>query len=348
MRPDVVLKVSFICMRILIIFILRVFSLKLGIKLIMTSLNEPDVIEIGRALGYDFFQFGVKEIRHDWSASVAEGFNHATVLNVSRQPTNRYINKWLQLRLNALRRHRYVDAQMTPELLQKIDVEYCPVTRQKLTHGELTDTDWSIDRLNNEGAYAPHNLAVMSTLANRAKDILSYEQVFALSQRQESTDGLTSAEWLRLAALMLGPCFATRPRSAPLIPLTATIPKHTVRLAMQQIQYVFTTLAGSSAGRNALVKYFRMASSDAHAYFHLRLLADSVHEGLKRVDVSWDVWLQPGVMKALQDWRSSLNLSSYALAGQISMELAGGRQIAKSSLQAWQLTTRGFLPARSK
>ncbi|MFZ6731657.1 hypothetical protein ACO0LG_07030 [Undibacterium sp. Ji42W] len=309
----------------------------------MTSIDEPDIVELGRALGHDFFQFGMKEPGQDWPASVAEGFRHAVASDVSRKPTSRYINKYLQLRLNALRRRRHVDAQLTPELLQKIDVEFCPVTRKKLTHGELKDTDWSIDRLNNDAAYAPHNLAVMSTLANRAKGNRSYEQVFALSEMNEVTEDLSPTEWLRLAALMLGPCFATRPRLAPIIPLTTTIPKHTVRLAMQQIQYVFTTMAGTSAGRNALIKYFRMASPDEHARFHLRLLADSVHEGLKQVDVPWDVWLQPGIMKALKEWRSTLNLSAFAMAAEISMQLAGARQVDKSRLQTWRLKTGGYL-----
>jgi hypothetical protein len=312
------------------------------ITLIMTSMDEPDIVEIGRTLGHDYFQFGIKEPGQDWPASVVEGFRHAAASHVSRKPSNRYINKYLQLRLNALRRSRHVDEQVTPELLQKIDVEFCPITRQKLTHGELKGTDWSIDRLNNEAAYAPHNLAVMSTLANRAKGRRSYEEVFALSELHDATEGLSPAEWLRLAALMLGPCFATAPRLAPVIPLTASIPKHTVRLAMQQIQYVFTTMAGTSAGRNSLVKYFRMASPDEHARFHLRLLADSVHEGLKRVETPWDVWLQPGIMKALKEWRSTLNLSAFAMAGEISMQLAGARQVEKSRLQTWRLKTGGY------
>ena len=53
--------------------------------------------------------------------------------------------------------------------LHRIDVPVCPVSLVTLTHGERADTDWSIDRLNNNGAYAIGNLAVMSRGANTAK-----------------------------------------------------------------------------------------------------------------------------------------------------------------------------------
>ena len=310
-------------------------------------MDDFDTTEIGRVLGYNLFQFGKRQAYDDWPHSVVEGFLHAASINTVQKLSNRYINKYLQLRLNALRRHRIVDPQITPDLIRQIDVEQCPVTRCSLTHSEMTDTDWSVDRLNNDAAYAPHNLAVISTLANRAKANRTYEEVYALSQYADATDGLQPQEWLRLAALMLGPCFATRPRLAPVIPLTAPIPKQTVRLTMQQVQYVITMMAKRSAGKNALLKHFKSASCNNQSRLCLHRLVDAVHQGLKLVESPWDVWLQAGVMDALLAWRLSLDLQSWAIAGQVSMQLAGARPVEKSRLQSWQLRTSGYFPPYS-
>lgn len=311
-------------------------------KKVIGIMDDLDIAEIGRVLGYDLFQFGKRQPCNDWPQSVVEGFLHAASINVVKKPGNRYINKYLQLRLNALRRHRIVDPQISPDLIQQIDVEQCPVTRRALTHGELKDTDWSVDRLNNDAAYAPHNLAVVSTLANRAKADRTYEEVYALSQQTDATNGLQPQEWLRLAALMLGPCFATRPRLAPVIPLTVPIPKQTVRLSMQQVQYVMTIMAKRSAGKNALLKNFKTVSGNDQARLCLHRLVDAVHQGLKHVESPWDVWLQAGVMDALLAWRLSLDLRSWAIAGQVSMQLAGARPVEKNRLQSWQLKTSGY------
>ncbi len=63
-----------------------------------------------------------------------------------------------------------------------------------------------------------------------------------------------------MAVLMLGPCFATRPQDAPALPLAAPIPLCSVRLAMQQVQHVFTLQAGTQAGKNRLIPGQRLRS----------------------------------------------------------------------------------------
>lgn len=78
---------------------------------------------------------------------------------------DRFVRKWLQLRLGAFVRGRSVAADVTVELLRRMDVSHCPVTRERLTHATRLDTDASVDRLNNDGAYAASNLAMMSATA---------------------------------------------------------------------------------------------------------------------------------------------------------------------------------------
>lgn len=115
---------------------------------------------------------------------------------------------------------------MTPQLVHAIDVAECPATRITPTHGRLADTDWSFDRLNNEAGYAANNLAVMSTRANMAKGRRTFDEVLQQARAETPTDGLQLVEWMQLASLMLGPCCATEPAKAPLLPHIAPMTSH--------------------------------------------------------------------------------------------------------------------------
>lgn len=309
----------------------------------MSQLESPDSVEVGRRLGYDYYRSTRLQAHDAWPASVIEGFEHARARRLPRESADRYVRKWLQLRLGAQQRGRVVADDVTPQLLQRIDLERCPVTREPLTRGERADSDWSLDRLNNDGAYARNNLAVMSTRANRAKGSRSYEQVLALSEGGQESDGLQPMQWLRLAALMLGPCFATRPHEAPCIPLAAAIPMYSVRPAVQQIQHVFTTLAKPQSGKNRLIREFKRACIDESAQTRLRTLAELVHAGLKGLEYPHDVWLAPGVMAAFVAWRSAMHADAWALAGEISRRLTNGRIVPASRLHGWRLETRGYV-----
>lgn len=314
----------------------------------MKALALPlfDEVEIGRTLGHDLFRFSRTFEKTDAQHSITEGFLQAQAQKKRQQAADRFTRKWLQLRLNAYARHRYVDEKVTPEFIRAIDVAQCPVMRVTLTHGELAGTDWSIDRLNNDGAYAPSNLAVISTTANQAKGNRSFEQVYALSQHSGLVDGLTSGQWLRLAALMLGPCFATKPSAAPIIALVTPIPKYTVRPVMQQVQYAFTTLARQAAGKNALIKAFDASSANELSQTRLRFLAEAVHKGLKGLEYPWDVWLKPEVMKSLFGWRECLNDPAWGMAGEIARHLTGGQRVNPHRMDAWRLGSQGYVSSR--
>ncbi|MBT9599580.1 MAG: hypothetical protein IV094_26680 [Vitreoscilla sp.] len=131
--------------------------------------------------------------------------------NRTLKPT-RHVRKWLQLRLSAwLRGRAFETVQVTPHYLAQIDTERCPITRLALTHGSGEDTDASIDRVFNQAGYAAGNLAVMSVRANQSKADLRWSdarlQAVLAEARKDgagagTADGLTSAEWARLAVLM--------------------------------------------------------------------------------------------------------------------------------------------------
>lgn len=308
-----------------------------------------DAVEAGRRLGHDFYRFSRLPLQDNWPEAVREGFREAVAQRAPRQSADRFHRKWLQLRLGAWQRQRAVAADVTPDLLRMLDITHCPVTREPLTHGLRADTDWSVDRLNNDAAYAPGNLAVMSTRANRAKGGLSFEQVLAAARAEGPAGELTPEQWMRLAVLMEGPAYATKQHLAPLLPLVAPLPCRSVRLAIQQIQRLFTVQAQRPSGKNALVKAFAQATPHEQAHTRLRWFADAIHEGLKDTGADvhcWDVWLQPKVMEALRQWRESLDPASWARAAQISGQLAGGRRVTPASLAPWCMASRGYLQVR--
>lgn len=309
----------------------------------MLSNLETDTTETGRRLGHDLFRYRRSVQPERLSPGIREGLAQAAARRIRPEPTDRFVKKWLQLRLSAHQRGRPFDDAVTPKLIEWIDVAVCPVLRVPLSHGELKDTDWSVDRLNNDGAYAVNNLAVMSRRANEAKGSRTFDHVLALSRSPCPTDGLQPIEWLRLAALMLGPCFAARPHAAPTIPLVAPVPLLSVRLAMQQVQHVFTTQAATQAGKNRLIKHFRLASRDEQSEARLRRLAEALHQGLKGLEHPHDVWLLDGVMDSLQCWRQTLGGPAWALAAAISSRLANSRTIAPSALASWWMGSAGYV-----
>ncbi|MCZ2498864.1 hypothetical protein GN316_19035 [Xylophilus sp. Kf1] len=305
-------------------------------------MSSTEAIEAQRRLGHDLFCSSRIARSADWPAAVHEGFDAAHGMGYPRATADRFVRKWLQLRLGALRRHRIVDCRVTAEYLQHIDIETCPITREKLSHGERLPTDWSIDRLNNDGGYAPSNLAVMSTRANIAKGARSFEEVLALANGPSDTDGLSPAEWGRMASLMLGPCFAEHPGSAPIIALTAPIAKFTICLSMQQVQHLFTNFAVRQSGKNQLVKELGRAASTDRTRMLLTQLAEAAHQTHKRATDPHDVWLHEPVMRKLEDWRRSMDDRAWGLVGEISRRLIGAKRVNTERVAAWSLPTRGY------
>lgn len=141
-------------------------------------------------LGWDYAHYGtvppaehlhpLSPVRQGWEAG-RETFGRRTL-----QP-NRFVRKWLQLRLNAWLRGRVFEVQqVNPAFLRQIDVAVCPVTREALTHGTGELSDASVDRVFNDAAYAAGNLVVMSTRANRAKAAYGVDDAMAFVRQIEA------------------------------------------------------------------------------------------------------------------------------------------------------------------
>lgn len=312
----------------------------------MDPISLTDLVEAGRCLGHDLHDRSRLPLQPAWPAAVREGFLTARARGHRRPDPDRFTRKWLQLRLGALARGRVVADDVTPAAIRQLDTPRCPVTRGPLSAGRGTASDWSIDRLNNDGGYALANLAVMSVQANRAKAALSFDAVLARARAGQPGDGLAPAAWMRLAALMLGPAFAQRPLQAPDLPLCLDLPPTTLRTATQQVQRLLTLGAGVARERNRLLRGLAPADDDPASTRRLALLAERVHHGLKRLAPGtpvWDVWLDPELMAALHAWRAGLDAPAWAAVARRAGQLAGGGAVTARTLAPWRLHSRGYL-----
>ncbi len=309
--------------------------------------DDPDLLDQARRLGHDWWTRCRHPAPADAPPAFTEGWRQAVHQGHPRQVADRHVNKWLQLRWGAWQRGRAVADDVRPELIREIDVATCPVTRCTLTHATRTDTDWSVDRLNNDGAYVASNLAVMSVRANRAKGRMSFEQVLACAQGAAPIHGLMPAEWMRLAALMLGPCHLMAPLQAPALPLCASLPARSARLALQQVQRLLTEHGRSHADKNRLVKALSAAGNETSRR-RLAWLADRVHAGLKahtHGEDRWDVWLHPDVSMALEAWYASMDIAQWAATARMAGQLSASRRETRESIATWHLPAKGYAMA---
>ncbi|HOX69795.1 MAG TPA: hypothetical protein PKV56_18260 [Burkholderiaceae bacterium] len=165
----------------------------------------------GFAIGWDFAHFRLvppveqllpgNPVRDGWEVGQA-------VFGLRTLRGTHHVKKWLQLRLGAWMRGKAFElVQVTPNFLERIDVDVCPVTGEALTRGTGADTDASVDRVNNQAGYGAGNLAVMSVRAYRAKSAYDWRDAATFVQQIEAgqldeIDGLNAREWARLTALM--------------------------------------------------------------------------------------------------------------------------------------------------
>jgi len=214
-------------------------------------LTDGEVIELCRTLGDDYAAHGLKLPEHP-PEPLREGYR-AGLARVGRpRAADRFVRKWLQLRYHALERGRAVSDGVKVELLRRLDVSVCPVTLATLTHGELKGTDWSVDRLNNDGAYAKENLAIMSRHANSAKGTKNLAEVRKLGEGASAVEGLTPEEWARMAAMMFGPCAFERPEHGWCVRQVTPIPEAVIRFSWQTYQEY---LVQSALGLTDAVRY---------------------------------------------------------------------------------------------
>lgn len=326
----------------------------------MTVTESAEFQRVAFNLGWDYRKHGLV-LPDDVPEDMHEGWK-AAASKVSRKP-DRYILKFLYIRYSALKRHRVVSTHVTPELIQYLDNSgICPITRRSLTYGTLTDSDWSIDRVNNDGGYAPGNLVVMSAKANKAKGSKSAddidELIHVMKIKGESIyEGLTINEWKRMLWLT-EKCGGDRPvpftlEPPPLIgtnnfdtlqwflPLSCFVPK--VRKTFD-----VKTLCLNKVARKKLIKYIKAAepiilnenrtrNNMVDAFYDIYLV-DSVYERFVEflIDI-YELGTDRLLLKAAKAFTKRLvkedgkDVDEYSQYSQVNLE------------RTWSMESRGYM-----
>jgi hypothetical protein len=156
------------------------------------------------------------------------------------------VRKWLQLRLGAwMRGKAFESVQVTPNFLARIEVPVCPITGLALTQATGTDSDASVDRVNNAAGYAAGNLAILSVRANKAKSGHDWRDAAGFVRQIEAgglgqIDGLSARDWARLAALMSYCTPLTHDEAARLPMLVLPPPRLRLLNPVQAVQAMLT------------------------------------------------------------------------------------------------------------
>lgn len=302
-------------------------------------------------LGWDYAAFRGLPPPPETASEIKRGYLEGLRrLGNQQKPHDRFVRKWLQLRLHAIERNREFSDEITPDFLRSIDVPYCPVTFERLTHGECPDSDWSIDRLVNAGAYADGNLAVMSTRVNKAKWALDLEGVLhAIDNAQISLQGtfrgLTLVEWRRLAALMPGPHAAVTgqclvgPQCTPLPPRVVALPHQVI-----QNELVYR-LSGAQASERVLQPFRKLGGKASTKLF--RKIEKKIEERAPRLPMSqwrkacpFDVWLDHHLFETFCEWRASLPAGAAAtILGEMRKFVT---QSGSEATRTWAVERRGY------
>ena len=155
-------------------------------------------------LGWDYATFGIC-VPDKADMSFCDGYRAFNLgQNKTTHRPTKFARKWLQIRFGALSRRKQFSLDITPEYIEKITPASgrCPITDQPLTYSTCQQTDWSVDRANNDRGYVRGNILIMSELANSAKGNKSFDDIVALSHHESDCEGLAPQQWNKLAKLI--------------------------------------------------------------------------------------------------------------------------------------------------
>jgi hypothetical protein len=265
--------------------------------------------------------------------------------------------QWLALRTHAWARGRsFEDFSLTPNHLQQLEVDYCPITREP-----LSDATRSLDRVRDDAGYAAGNLAQMSRQANHAKGSRNHAELAetALSVSAgpiRQIGGLDAAEWQRLA--VLASYVTPLPHAlAALIPMSV-LPPNRLRLfnPIQALQALITRQLAKPGWSARLARLEALLASDELRTDFNRFVLALAPRVLAAAELStpeqirWaleDAWNLPLVQKR---W-ARLALQLTPEQAQRLVERAAAKRLATQHIQAhaaqgategWALDSHGY------
>jgi hypothetical protein len=309
---------------------------------IRALLSDTEITEQYRALGDDYAAYGVNTPAGS-PDPLKEGYRAGRERHIAPHSNDRFVRKWLQIRYQALGRGRAVSDDVSPEFLRKIDIAVCPITLVTLTHAKSEESDWSVDRLNNDGAYAVSNLAIMSTRANRAKGAKSLAQVRKLAEADGTSDGLTPREWARMAATMFGPCGLSRPEEVYFIRQVVRIPEQVTRGQWQALQDCLVRAAlGEATSAGPILPVLLKAMPNNQLRGWTTRLVRQIQERAPKLEAPFDVWFDDDPFLFFQRFFEFLHESTHGQPLQVMQEFYQKTAIGERILHELRFATRGF------
>ncbi|MDC8772145.1 hypothetical protein [Roseateles albus] len=329
----------------------------------------PATQSVGFALGWDFAHHGLTPpaLQLYASSPLRQGFQAGSATFGRRTlRANRHTQQWLLLRTHAWSRGRsFEEVQLTPNYLQQLGVNFCPITRQPLDAHQGSRHQAQIDRVRDDAGYAAGNLVMMSRAANLAKAQHGWAEAAEVARSVEAGPihriaGLGAAEWQRVALLC---SFVTElPHAeAAALPLLV-LPPNRLRLfnPIQALQAMLTRQLATPGWSARLARIEALLPTEAcKADFNRFVLAlaprvlavSNLH---REQDIRWaleDAWRQPLLLKR---WtRFALQLS--AAQAEALLQRAAAKQLVNAvhvqhltqpnAIDGWALERGGFCAA---
>lgn len=211
--------------------------------------------------------------------------------------------KWLSLRLNAVKRGLVLNDDVTPETIQQITGEHCPVSLTMFSLSGQHPSNPSIDRLYNDGTYAVANLVVVTQRVNRAKADKSFEEIFELAFSKQDSDGLTAIEWARLTCLMYGAWNAYNGDRDPyLIPLS-TYPSHRIFTSESQVvQLLLLKLCTDRNIETGSARWLDATRKSGQAEKLFQAFMVQLNKAVEEEEFAPSAWLHTDVFTSFAEW----------------------------------------------
>lgn len=321
--------------------------------------------KIGFDIGWDCFARSVPVTRSRFSPEEFDlliiGFKAASAKKIKVSRSDRYESKYMLLRINAWRRGRAFDPAVTPQFIKDIDVDICPITGMTLTHSSNSESDWSVDRINNDAAYSPGNLVIVSSLANIGKDRYSYDDIrrFALDPDAILPAGsngmraLTKIEWMRWLSICslvivvpkeqiieggtgLGfdvvPCVTTIPRR---LPLNGSV-------CLQKAIQTYISNAYPDAFKRVLAA---LPKSKRRSLRDVMELARKVSDQMQTFS---EIWFHQKLFRVFFDFYNSLDVESEEVITKALLFRSSYPLESIISIDNWAIDRRGFQAVKQK
>jgi hypothetical protein len=164
-------------------------------------------------LGFDYYRYqlplDIARFATQHREEIRNGYLAAKYQQASRKTPDMFEKKLLSIRDRAL--VKGLEVMITvKDLMHEYEKTkgICPVTDVSFTFAEKADTDWSVDRIDNDRGYCPDNIVIVSVIVNRSKSNLDLSGLIkgALGDHSQDEEGLSGREWFRMAKFYFKKC----------------------------------------------------------------------------------------------------------------------------------------------